>query len=434
MKNKVLVPVLLIAGLLSLSACSLFNDDDLAYTNVYNDPEPEAPVIDYDHYTRGVQGKIIEATPNAYCYKNICYAENEKIINTYKEGGENYLPTLGYNVNNGEDYFANKSSNNYDLYVPNSVAKNAEHTVLLFIHGGAWVSGFKTSVNQYVHEFANRGYITATVKYKLLDRKMDNPSLSIFRDLDEIDACIASIKLALEELHFDTTKTSLVIGGASSGAHLTMLYAYSRGHKSALPIEFLVDAVGPVEIKPRAWKTFKVVNDAVLNAGLTSAAIEQQELNDNLGRLSIAEEKDDDNNPVYWNDYQTMRIANGMCGLPNSVDDVKSSSSNKETINNPNAASTLMTKDEGGEDLLSVTYWINHTTNNFKIICAYAGMDNIIGIAQYAQLEKALDAKGIEHSELHYFKDSNHTEITAKKNPTAYNGFIGEINEWLEAL
>ena len=431
-KNRLFVVTLILGGLLCLSSCaSLFNDDDMEIHNSYNsitfgsEEDPDAVKAG------GVVGKEIEEVPNALCFKSISYATDGSILNTYKVGGVNHTE---YNVNNGEDYSSTKSKNNYDLYVPNSLNRDEKHTVILFIHGGAWVSGFKTQVNQYVFEFANRGYITATIKYSLLKRTMDDSSLSIFRNLDEIDACIKSIKSALNDLHFDTSKTNLVIGGASSGSHLAMLYAYSRGHSSALPIRFIVDAVGPVDIKPENWKCFKSASDAVIDNGVTYEAIEAQKAADNLRDLPIAGEG------ANWNEYQTMRIANGMCGIPYSLEDVENATDeNKTNITNPNAASISMTKDGGGEDQLSVTYWINHTTNRFPIICAYAGKDYIVGIAQYAKLEKALDDNGIDH-QLFYFRNSSHTSIgtdaesegVAEK--TAYKDFLDGIDAMGQSL
>ena len=423
-KTKILISSLFIVSLLSLSACALFNDDDLAVKNSFNPISSSSEEDPNTVRAGGVVAKEVEEVPNAYCFKSIAYGKAEKIINTYKTGGENFN---GYNINSGNDYYSNKSGNNYDLYVPHSTPRNDKHVVVLFIHGGAWVSGFKTEVNPYVHEFANRGYVTATLKYTLLKRTMDDTSLSIFRNLDEIDACIASIKSVLEELEFDTSKTNLVIGGASSGAHLAMLYSYSRGSKSQLPIRFIVDAVGPVEIKPETWKCFGNASEAVLNAGITYDAIQAQEADSNLKKLKVAGES------YYWNEYQTMRIANGMCGLPYTLDEVKASTDeSEESITNPNDASNSMTTPGGGEDLLSVTYYMN-ATNKFPMICAYAGKDSIVGIAQYAKLEKAMDDYGIEH-EFFYFKDSDHAEITKKKNPTVYDAFLNKVDDWCKAI
>ena len=310
-KRKVLSIALLTIGLISLTSCSaLFNDDDMSIYNSFNDivsiPKSENPGTGVS--AGGVEAIENSSVPDAYCFKNICYHNSGVITNTYKEGGVNHTE---YNVNGGNDFTGDKS-NNYDLYVPKGVSKTDKHTVVLFIHGGAWISGFKTDVNPYVFEFANRGYISATLKYTLLKKSMDDASLSLFRDLDEIDACIGSIKSVLGELGFDTTKTNLVIGGASSGAHLTMLYAFSRGDKCPLPIKFLIDAVGPTDLKPANWKKFSVLTEEALDAGLSYSAISTQQSNGNLSQLKVA----DNEAEYYWNDYQTMRIANGMCGIP----------------------------------------------------------------------------------------------------------------------
>ncbi len=270
-KNRFLLITLLTVGLMALSGCSLFDDSDIAIKNSYNPhdatPEPaEGAVV-----AGGVAGQEIEAVPNALCFKNISYVEEGSIItNTYKAGGVN---ANEYHVNGDLDYPTTTSSNTYDLYVPNGCPRNDKHTVILFVHGGAWISGFKTDVNPYIFDFANRGYIAATIKYTLLKRSMDDPTLSIFRNLDEIDACIKSIKTSLQELGFDVSKTNLVIGGASSGAHLSMLYSYSRGDKCPLPLRFVIDAVGPVDIDPYNWKSFVNPTDEALDGQLTHSSI-----------------------------------------------------------------------------------------------------------------------------------------------------------------
>ena len=266
-KSRLLFGTLLALFSATLMSCSLFNDDDIAIKNEfkpYVETEKETGVKAGDVYSKNVA-----EVSNSYCFKSISYAKNETIPNTYKTGGVNQNE---YNVNANKDFYGNKSRNNYDLYVPKDLDKSANNTVILFIHGGAWISGIKTDVNQYVYEFANRGYIAATLKYTLLKRTMDDSSLSIFRNLDEIDACISSIKEVLKkDLGFDDTKLNLVIGGASSGSHLAMLYSYSRGNRCPLPIKFIIDAVGPVDIKENCWKRFSSATDAVLDGGVSAS-------------------------------------------------------------------------------------------------------------------------------------------------------------------
>ena len=126
-----------------------------------------------------------------------------------------------------------------------------------------------------------------------------------------------------------------------------------------------------------------------------------------------------------------MRIANGMCGIPYSLEQVAASSTDGQNITNPNAASTAMTKANGGEDQLSVTHYIS-ATNKVPMICAYGGKDSIVGIAQYAKLENALNTYSVEH-EMFYFKESDHTEITKKKDETTYTAFVNKISDWCQS-
>lgn len=385
----------------------------------------------------GVPAETHSNVPNAYYFDSIPYFDKTEdgsyyVKNTYKNGGINHKE---YNVNNGKDFKVLKQKNNFDLYVPRSLDKNANNTVVLFIHGGAWISGLKRDVNPYVHEFANRGYISATLKYTLLNADMNDTSLSVFRDLDEIDACINSIKLALEDLHFDTSKVNIAIGGASSGAHLTMLYTYSRGDNCPLPIKFIVNAVGPVDIKSEGWKCFNGNIEEALapEDALSYSKIEAQKAAGNLGTLPIAGQKDEDKNQIYWNEYQTLRISNGMCGLPFSLDTVKAASENKQDISDTsNEAYVSMSKANGGQDLLSVTYWMNKSATKYPMVCAYAGKDSIVGIAQYARLEKAMDDNGVDHDYV-YFRNANHTDISKEFDETHYKQFVGYIIARLEA-
>ena len=436
MKKKALF-ALLIGALLPLTSCSLFNDDDLEFKNEYHVAEEETENTTGKTVLDGVIGVTSPKVENSLVFKDLSYVnEDGKITNTYKVGGANENQ---FHVNGDQDYEGDPDENNYDLYVPNTAKKDDKHLVMLFIHGGAWVGGLKTDMNQYAHEFANQGYITATIKYTLLNKNSllqegtDNPELSIFRDLDEIDACIASIKANLAKLGFDTSKTQLAIGGGSSGAHLTMLYAYSRGQRSPLPIKFLLNAVGPTDITPETWLKFIANEDDILeHYGIDKDSIKDQRTASNLETLNISYEGVD----LKWNEYQTMRVANGMCGFPyTSADVAASSDENKEDILTDTAASDAMTKgDNCGEKLLSVTHWIS-SDNIIPIICAYAGKDRVVGINQYATLQTKLDAVGYtaENFKYVFFKDQGHNQINPKENKDAYDILLGHLTDFAAA-
>lgn len=95
--------------------------------------------------------------------------------------------------------------------------------------------------------YAKHGYITATMSYTLL---IDNfTDFNIFKILDEITACIWSIK---DELNYDANKLELALGGTSAGSHIALLYTYSM-RNSPIPIKFAINIVGPISIEPKYW-------------------------------------------------------------------------------------------------------------------------------------------------------------------------------------
>lgn len=415
-KSKYIIVSLLSA--MALTSCSLFKDDDIVVENHFNakgqveeQKEAEAKIGD-------VESQRVDDVPNTLVFKNIVYSnmEGNKIENTYKT-----LPAP-YNVNNKEDYTVDKNNNNFDLYVPDAASKTDDINVVLFIHGGAWISGLKTHVNPYVKKFAAEGYVAATIEYTLLNQDMNDPTLSIFRDLDEIDACITTMKQSLKSLGFNESKLHLVLGGASSGAHLAMLYAYSRGAGSDIPLKFLIDVVGPTDIKESVWKKFKDADDRAADDALRSGSEQQKPAH--LDALPVA------GMTYYWNEYQTMRIANGMCGLPYTLQEIKDSTDEfeEEVTDHSSPIYTNLVDSVGcGEDLLSVTY---HMTagNKLPMLCAYAGNDQVVGVSQFANLEAKMIDVGTEY-EFFYFKNCGHVDLDT--DTTTYNAFIAKILNWM---
>ena len=98
--------------------------------------------------------------------------------------------------------------------------------------------------------YAKYGYITATMSYTLLINNFtDN---NIFKILDEITACIQSIKEELQSRNFDENKLEIALGGTSAGGHIALLYSYSMKN-SPIPLKFIIDIVGPVSLDYNYW-------------------------------------------------------------------------------------------------------------------------------------------------------------------------------------
>ena len=98
---------------------------------------------------------------------NLSYIKEGKIVNSFKEGGDNYNESIG-EINGGEDYPKNER-NVYTLYIPySSLNKKDEYNgIFLFIHGGSWTGGNKENIEFLCSRYAKMGYITATMGYTI---------------------------------------------------------------------------------------------------------------------------------------------------------------------------------------------------------------------------------------------------------------------------
>lgn len=140
-------------------------------------------------------------------------------------------------------------ANKYDLYLHKSIKPESEAPLLLLIHGGAWMGGSRSDMAYACKYYGRKGCITATMEYSLISD--NNPNVTIRTMTDEIAACTAALKKKLETEGYRVS--GLAVGGTSAGGHLAMLFAYSRGRDSAIPIAFVFEKVGPVSVGRGFW-------------------------------------------------------------------------------------------------------------------------------------------------------------------------------------
>ena len=294
---------------------------------------------------------------------NISYAKNNTIINTFKEGGENYNEEIG-NVNNGSDY-EKIDRNVYTLFIPYSATKNKDNYngIFLFINGNLWTEGNKEYLEPLAQIYEQSGYITAVMDYTFLN---DNyKEYNIFRILDEVSACIESIKEELNNMGFNKTKLELAIGGYSSGAHISMLYSYLL-RNTPLPIKFIINIAGPVTLDPLFWKKLKTEND-------TLESIEPSDIEKALNESKIVDVVDDE---IYILNYM-----NDFIGKKYNDSELKEMIENKK----------IKVDNEKYQELLKVVKFAFPSyyaiSNIIPTLCIYGGNDSIIGVSQYAYLK-----------------------------------------------
>lgn len=126
-----------------------------------------------------------------------------------------------------------------DMYWP-AVQENCP--VIVFIHGGTWMSGSKDLYADLGRNFAAKGFTTAIISYRLGDQVQYN---SMAED------CAAAVKWVYDHAaQYNGDPSRLVVSGHSAGAHLASLISLDPGYMKALntpnPIRgcILIDAFG----------------------------------------------------------------------------------------------------------------------------------------------------------------------------------------------
>jgi len=104
-----------------------------------------------------------------------------------------------------------------DLYLPKGRSKASP--AIIFIHGGAWKSGKRSDMKFYCVKFAEKGYVTATVTYRLIGEAC-------------FPAAVHDVKCAVRWLRANAAKYQvdpehIVVSGNSAGGHLSMMIGYS---------------------------------------------------------------------------------------------------------------------------------------------------------------------------------------------------------------
>jgi len=146
-----------------------------------------------------------------------------------------------------------KEGHRLDIYLPTE-QKHKKNAVIVFFHGGAWVSGVKEAVNfNRINEAINvlraNGYAIVSPNYSLATREK-----SPFPDCinDAFDA-LAWVKENAELYNFDLHNVGLF--GESAGAHIALMAAYAKPIDFSdsirhLPnINYVIDIYGPTDLE-----------------------------------------------------------------------------------------------------------------------------------------------------------------------------------------
>lgn len=178
----------------------------------------------------------------------------EKAMNRAIRDGK--LPRAQVDVNEvgrvviipGVQYAHDEERNVLDVYAPREMHGPAP--VILFVHGGAWDHGDKQSCAPYAVHFAARGYLCASIEYRLA------PGAPFPAAVDDVRAAMVWVRDHADKFGGDAGRIALV--GQSAGAHLGMLAAYDT-ERAPLAPACVAELYGPVDLTTPAARRMKAV-------------------------------------------------------------------------------------------------------------------------------------------------------------------------------
>lgn len=118
--------------------------------------------------------------------------------------------------------------------------------VVLYLHGGGWVSGDKSTFSSKAQAISKKvNCIGVTMNYRYASESVHCLDL-----LSDIDQALAKVKSMAETRGIKCTK--VMLAGYSAGAHLAMLYAYAKKNTAPIRPAAVVSYSGPTDLSSKA--------------------------------------------------------------------------------------------------------------------------------------------------------------------------------------
>ena len=146
----------------------------------------------------------------------------------------------------------------------------AEHDgevgLFLLIHGGAWIEGDKDSCTETATVAARDfGLVGAAINYHYISDSVHMDTL-----MNDIDLALAKIKEMGAEKGINVNKVMFM--GFSAGAHMSLLYAYSKADTAPIKPVAVVSCAGPTDFTDESFYINNNIGNSETMAALFSWA------------------------------------------------------------------------------------------------------------------------------------------------------------------
>ncbi|MNK64935.1 acetyl esterase [compost metagenome] len=141
--------------------------------------------------------------------------------------------------------YGGNSLQKMDVYLPAN--RNTETKLIVFVHGGSFIEGDKSTYTPIVAELVKRNYAVVNINYRLVDgsnlevRKQSE--VSVLNQVDDVSLAIDYTLAHADEWKVSKSKVALV--GHSAGATLGLLYSY--GSKNTGKVKVVANLAGALD-------------------------------------------------------------------------------------------------------------------------------------------------------------------------------------------
>lgn len=122
-----------------------------------------------------------------------------------------------------------------DVYLP--VDRSPKTAFVVNIHGGAWVQGDKKDNTKLSEYLLSQGIAVANLNYRYANFT-DTHLPELLEDIDNVVKYLSS-----HSREWNTRSIGFSISGGSSGAHVSLMYAYTKNKQ----IKTIIERCGPVD-------------------------------------------------------------------------------------------------------------------------------------------------------------------------------------------
>jgi acetyl esterase/lipase len=147
--------------------------------------------------------------PGALIIRSVFDKNGAKVLKAM----EAHQPAVPITVMTNVQYRAGDNDAMMDVYYPAATAKDAKLPVIIWTHGGAWLSGDKTNDAPYFKLLAAEGFTVIGLNYSLA------PGHTYPTPVHQLNQSYAYIQSHAARLHVDTDK--FLLAGDSAGAQLS---------------------------------------------------------------------------------------------------------------------------------------------------------------------------------------------------------------------